>query len=69
MYYPRVTIISPHLTEIIPLREHLWQPQTQVQTHHLHVTVQQPEQPAVASSSGDRFLQEIIHNEPNKYLE
>ena len=26
IYYPRVTILSPHLTEIIPLHDHLWQP-------------------------------------------
>ena len=42
-YYPRVTINSPNLTEIIPLHDHLWQPQRQVQTH-VHVIVQQPEQ-------------------------
>ena len=69
MYYPRVTIISPYLTEIIPLHDHLWQPQKQAQTH-LHVTVQQPEQPkgrttaAVASSRGG-YLREIIHEESN----
>ena len=33
MYYPRVTINSPRLTEIIPLHDHLWRPQKQVQTH------------------------------------
>ena len=32
MHYPRVTILSPHLTEIVPLHGHLWQPQKQVQT-------------------------------------
>ena len=30
MYYPSVTILSPHLTEIIPRHDHLWQPQKQV---------------------------------------
>ena len=72
MYYPRVTVLSPHLTEIIPLHDHSLQPQKQVQTH-LHSTrhrIQQPEQPkggktgaqpAVASSR-DRF-REIIHEE------
>ena len=68
----RVTILYPHLTEIIPLHERFWQPQQQVQTH-AHVTVQQPEQskggttgeqPAVASSR-DRFLRETMHEEQN----
>ena len=48
-YYPRVTVLSPRLTEIIPLHDHLWQPQQQVRTH-LHVTVHpnspRAEQPA-----------------------
>ena len=74
MYYPRVTVLSPHLTEIIPLHDHLWQPQKQVQTH-LHVTVcnhpnsPRAEQPAnnrqLVASSRDRFLWEIIHEEQN----
>ena len=69
MYYPRVTILHPHLTEIIPLHEHLCQTQKQLQTH-LHVTVYnipnspRAEQPAVASIR-DRFLREIIHQEQN----
>ena len=37
MYYLRVTVLSPQLTEIMPLHDHLWQPQKQAQTH-LHVT-------------------------------
>ena len=32
MYYPRLTILSPHLTEIITLHDHVWQPPKQVQT-------------------------------------
>ena len=66
MYYPRVTIVSPHLTQIIPLQDHIWQPQKQVQTH-LHVTVYSPNsstaEQLVVASSGDRFLREIIHEE------
>ena len=38
MYYPRVAALSAHFTEIIPLHDHSWQPQKQVQTH-LHLTV------------------------------
>ena len=72
MHYLRATIPSPDLTEIIPLHDHLWQPQQQIQhtcTRH-RTTPEQPkggttgEQPAVASSR-DRFLRETIHEEPN----
>ena len=38
MHYLRATTPSPNLTEIIPLHDHSWQPQKQVQTH-LHLTV------------------------------
>ena len=38
IYYPRVNVLSPHLTGIIPLHDHLRQPQKQAQTH-LPVTV------------------------------
>ena len=69
MYYPRVTILSPHLTKIILLHDHVWQPQKQVQTHGDVTVYNSPnspraEQQAVASGR-DRFLRKIIHQEEN----
>ena len=46
---------SLHLTEIIPLYDHLWQHQKQVQTH-LHVTVQQPEGRTTGSCEKSRSI-------------
>ena len=54
VYHPRVTILSPHLTEIIPLHDHLWQPQKQEQTH-LHVTVQ-PEQSKDRTTGSSEYV-------------
>ena len=58
MYYLRMTIFSPHLTEIVPIHDRWGQPQKQVRIH-IHVAVQQPEQPKGGSSSSrDRFFRE-----------
>ena len=59
-YYPRVTILSPHLTEIIPLYDHLRQPQKQVQTHHLLVTVcNSPNSPRAEQPANNRQLRVV----------
>ena len=59
MYYPRVTILSPHLTEIIPLHDHLWQLQKQIQTH-LPVTVyNSPNSPKAEKPANNRQLQVV----------
>ena len=66
-YFPRVTILSPHLTEIISLHDHLWQPHKQLQTH-LHVTVyNSPNSPRAEQPANNRQLRVVAIDFFGKY--
>ena len=59
IHCPRVTAPSSHLTEIIPLHDHLCQPQKQVQRHLLVTVYNRPDCPRAEQPANKRQLRVV----------